>query len=211
MWGYDYREGSVLSPRRIPDVMGYCYRGGRTSWLSDYHFEKVIDVREEKEGGEERRRMAGAGPGRQMLVLWGGAVNGELRIEPVHSMHATAILPEEAGPYSLDGIASGGGIEFSLSFAPGEDVYGNRYFLFAIPIEDDWEDTLDRITLTGPEGQVTVDSDDRRAITVVTDPSTGRIRAILRDWDRALPAALGETGGLEAVTTRGIAEAVRLR
>ena len=211
VWGYDSDDGHLLSPRRIPDVMGYCYRGGQTSWLSDYHFEKVIDVREEKEGGEERRRMAGAGPGGQMLVLWGGAVNGELRIEPVHSMYTTATLPDEAGPYSLEGIADDGGIEFSLSFAPGEDVYGNRYFLFAIPIEDDWEDTLDRITLTGPEGQVTVDSDDRRAITVVTDPSAGRIRAILRDWDRALPAVLGETRGLEAVTTRGIAEAVRLR
>ena len=46
---------------------------------------------------------------------------------------------------------------------------------------------------------------------VVTDPSTGRIRAILRDWDRALPAALGDTGGLMVETTRGILEAVRLR
>ena len=211
VWGYDSREGSVLSPRRIPDVMGYCYRGGQTSWLSDYYFEKVIDLREEKEGGDAQRRMADRGPRGRMLVLWGGVVHGEPRIEPVHPMYTTALLPDEAGPYTLDGIASGGDIEFSLSFTPGEDAHGNRYFLFTIPIEDDWEDTLDRITLTGPEGEVTVDSGDRRAITVVTDPATGRVRAILRDWDRALPAVLGDTGGLEVVKTRGIAEAVRLR
>ena len=61
------------------------------------------------------------------------------------------------------------------------------------------------------EGAVTVDDGDPRSLTVVTDPETGRIRAILRDWDGALPAALGDTEGLEVVTTRGIAEAVRLR
>ncbi|MDE2764265.1 MAG: M66 family metalloprotease [Gemmatimonadota bacterium] len=206
MWGYDSREGHVLSPRRTPDVMGYCYRGERTSWLSDYYFEKVIEAREEKEGGE--KRMGGAGPGGRMLVLWGGVVDGEPRIEPVHRMYTSPMLPDEAGPYTLEGIAGGGGIEFSLSFTPGEDVYGNKYFLFAIPIEEDWQDTLDRITLTGPEGAVTVDSGDRRAITVVTDPATGRI---LRDWDRALPGALGDADGLEVVTTTGILEAVRLR
>lgn len=42
-----------------------------------------------------------------------------------------------------------------------------------------------------------------------SDPATGRIRAILRDWTRALPSALGDTAGLEVVTTRGIVEAVR--
>ena len=146
-----------------------------------------------------------------MLVLWGGVLNGELRIEPVHPMLTTAMLPEKAGAYGLEGFGRGGDIEFSLSFTPGEDVYGNKYFLFTIPIEDGWENSLERITLTGPEGEVTVDSGDRRSITVVTDPSTGRIRAILRDWDRALPAALGDTGGLAVETTRGILEAVRLR
>ena len=146
-----------------------------------------------------------------MLVLWGGVVNGEPRIEPVHAMYTTPALPRETGPYTLEGITSGGDVEFSLSFTPGEDAYGNKYFLFTIPIEEDWQDSLERITLTGPEGEVTVDSSDPRSLTVVTDPTTGLIRAILRDWDRPLPGALGDTSGLEVVTTRGIREAVRLR
>ena len=211
VWGIDFRDSSLVSPRSRRDIMGYCYEKG---WLSDYYFDKVIEVRKEKEGEgaqEGMAGMAGAGTKGRMLVLWGGVLNGELRIEPVHSMHTTATLPNEAGPYRLGGITRSGEVEFSLSFTPGEDVYGNKYFLFTIPIEEDWENSLDRITLTGPEGAVTVDSSDRRAITVVTDPATGRIRAILRDWDRALPAALGNTDGLEVVTTRGILEAVRLR
>ena len=208
MWGYDSRDSSLVSPRHRRDIMGYCYEKG---WLSDYYFEKVIDVREEKEGDDRRERKSEAGPKGEMLVLWGGVLNGELRIEPVHPMYTTATLPRETGPYRLEGIAGDGEVEFSLSFTPGEDVYGNKYFFFTIPIEEDWENSLDRITLTGPEGETTVDSSDRRALTVVTDPATGRIRAILRDWDRALPSALGDTGGLEVVTTRGIIEAVRLR
>ena len=55
-----------------------------------------------------------------------------------------------------------------------------------------------------------MDGDDPRSLTIVTDPATGRIRAILRDWNRALPAALGDTGGLDVLTTSGIVDAVRL-
>ena len=188
--------------------MGYCFDKG---WLSDFYFEKVVRVREEKEGEEAQARMAAAGPKGEMLVLWGGVLGDELRIEPVHPMYTTAKLPEEAGPYRIEGIGRGGESEFSLSFTPGEDQYGNKYFFFTIPIEADWADSLERITLTGPEGEVTVGSDDQRSLTIVTDPATGRIRAILRDWDRPLPAALGNTAGLEVETTRGILEAVRLR
>ena len=208
VWGYDFRDGSLVSPERRRDIMGYCYELG---WLSDYYFEKVIRVRENKVEDWNNEDLSGPGPKGEMLVLWGGVLNGELRIEPLHPMYTTATLPREAGPYSLEGITGDGEVEFSLSFTPGEDVYGNKYFFFTIPIEEDWENSLDRITLTGPEGETTVDSSDRRALTVVTDPATGRIRAILRDWNRALPAALGDTGGLEVETTRGIAEAARLR
>ena len=208
MWGFDFRDSTVVSPKRRRDIMGYCYRMG---WLSDYYFEKVVRVREEKEGEEAEPKGGASGSEGPMLVLWGGVLNGELRIEPVHPMLTRPSLPEETGPYRLDGITRDGDVEFSLSFTPGEDVYGNRYFFFAVPIEDDWEDSLDRIRLTGPEGDLTVGPGDRRSITVVTDASTGRIRGILRDWDGTLPAVLGDGDGLDVETTRGLREAVRLR
>ena len=135
MWGYDFRDGTVVSPNSRRDIMGYCYEKG---WLSDYYYEKVIRVREEKEGRGARARLAGPGPKSQMLVLWGGVLGDELRIEPVHSMHTTAKLPDQPGPYGLQGFTEDGRTEFSLSFTPGEDKYGNKYFFFAIPIEEDW-------------------------------------------------------------------------
>jgi len=129
----------------------------------------------------------------------------------VYTMNSPTRLPQRPGPYRIAGFGRGGQIEFSHSFTPGEDKYGNKYFLFAIPIEDDWRDALDRITLSGPEGAVTIDSSDSRSLTVVTDRVTGRLRAILRDWTRPLPAVLGDTGGLDVETTRGIVDAVRVR
>ena len=157
--------------------MGYCYDRG---WLSDYYFERVLRVREEKEGGGAASRRLAAGAKVETLVLSGGVRDGELRIEPLHSMLMRAKLPDRSGPYRLDGLRRDGEVEFSLSFTPGEDKYGNKYFLFAVPIEADWEDLLDRITLTGPEGEVTVDRTDPRSLTIVTDPATGRIVEAVR-------------------------------
>ena len=208
VWGYDFRDGSLVSPERRRDIMGYCYDRG---WLSDYYFQRVIRVRANKDETWTNGDLSGAGPEGEMLVLWGGVMNGELRIKPVHSMTTTPKLPAEGGAYRIEGFGRGGRTEFSLSFTPGEDQYGNKYFFFAVPIEGDWEVALERITLAGPEGEVSVDRNDPRSLTIVTDPATGRIRAILRDWNQALPAALGDTRGLEVVTTRGIVEAVRLR
>ena len=207
-WGYDFRFGSALSPDRSKDIMTYC----RTSpWISDYHFDKVIDHRAEVAGDAVIAGSAAAPPRSDMLVLWGSVVDGEIRLEPVYSMHAPPRLPEEAGPYRIRGIGSDGRTLLALDFTPGEDAYGARHFFFLVPIEPEWEDSLERIVLTGPEGMVAVERDDERAITVVTERGTGRIRAILRDWNGGLPAVLNGAAELEVMTTRGLGEAVRLR
>ena len=207
VWGYDFRNGTVVSPDRRRDIMGYCYEQG---WLSDYYFEKVIDYRESAEA-QAARVMAAAPARSETLVLWGGVVNGELRIEPPFPMTTTPRLPEEAGPYRLEAVGSGGEVELSLAFTPGEDKFGDKYFFFTVPIEADWAGSLDRLTLTGPEGTVSVSAADDRALSIVTDPATGRIRSILRDWEEVLPAAVGLTDSHEVTTIRGLEEAVRLR
>lgn len=208
VWGYDFFDGSPMSPERNKDLMTYCRPN---VWLSDFYFERVIDYRAEIAGDVASAR-AVAGPPSGMLVLWGGVLGGELRIEPVFSMLATARLPEESGPYRIRGSGPGGRSLFSLDFTPGEDEFGGKHFFFAIPIEAGWEELLERITLTGPEGVVAVARDDEYAISVVTERGTGRIRAILRDWrGEALPTLLDGAGETEVVTTRGLAEAVRLR
>ena len=204
VWGYDFRDGTVLSPDRRRDIMGYCYEQG---WLSDYHFEKVIDYRAEVEA-PRARLMADAGARSETLVLWGGVVNGELRIEPPFSMTTTARLPQETGPYRLEGVGSNGEVELSLVFTPGEDKFGNKYFFFTVPIEAGWAESLNRLTLSGPEGTVAVRASDERALSVVTDPATGQIRSILRDWEGVVPTSLGRTDSLAVKTIRGLREAV---
>ena len=204
-WGYDFRDGSLVSADRRRDIMGYCYEQG---WLSDYFFEKVIEYRERVEGDRARALIAAERPSSEMLVLWGGVVGGVPRLEPAFRATMAARLPEAAGPYMVEGTGDGGDLEFSLAFTPGEDKFGDKYFFFAIPIEAGWADALDRITLIGPEGAVSLGADEDRAVTVVTDPATGSVRALLRDWDGPLPAALGSTGVLDTSTSRGIRDAV---
>ena len=114
------------------------------------------------------------------------------------------------GPYHLEGFGSDV-ILFSLSFTPGQDKFGDKYFLFAIPIEQDWEASLDRIVLTGPEGSVAIGADDQRSLSVFRDATTGEVRGILRDWDGDLPVALQQAGDLSVTTVQGLTDSVRPR
>ncbi len=208
VWGYDFRNGSTVPPDRGKDIMTYC----RTlPWLSDYYFEKVIDHRAQLAAGTASAGLAEARPASDMLVLRGGMVDGELWIDPAFSMHAGARLPGTPGPYRIRGTAADGGTMFSLDFMPGEDGHGGRHFFFTVPINADWEAALERITLTGPEGEAYVDQADEHRVTVVREPGTGRLRAILRDWEGTLPDALRDEADLEVSMTRGLKEAVRLR
>ncbi len=207
-WGYDFRDGSVVSAERRRDIMGYCYGRG---WLSDYYFEKVIEYRKRVEGDRARALVAAKRQTSETLVLWGGVFNGQLRLEPAFRATSPVRLPEETGPYRLEGVGSGGETAFSLDFAPGVDKFGDKYFFFTIPIDADWVGVLDRVTLNGPEGEVTIDATAERAISVVTDRATGRIRSILRDQNGPLPADLGRTGDIEVATFRRLAEVLQPR
>ncbi len=208
VWGYDFRNGSMLPPERSKDIMTYCET---LPWLSDYYFEKVIDHRAELAAGVANAGLAASNPPSDMLVLRGGVVDEELWIEPVFAIRAAARFPEAPGPYRIRGTGSDGRPLFSLDFTPTDDAHGGRHFFFAVPIEAGWENALARITLTGPEGVAYQDQADEHRITVVKEPGTGHIRAILRDWDGALPEVLGDVADLEVSTTRGLREAVQLR
>ena len=208
VWGYDFGNGSMVPPDRSKDIMTYC----RTlPWLSDFYFEKVIDHRAQLAADAASAPLAASNPPSDMLVLGGAVVDGELWIEPMFSIRAAARLPDAPGPYRIRGTGSDGRALFSLDFTPTEDEYGGKHFFFTVPIEADWEDALERITLTGPEGRAFLDQTDERRVTVVTEPGTGRLRAILRDWEGALPDVLGDAADLEVSMTRGLKEAVRLR
>ena len=193
-WGYDFRDGTLVSPATRRDIMGYCYEQG---WLSDHFFEKVMSYRSRVPAGAP---LLASPPEAELIVLAGGVFDGELRIEPAFRATSAELLPDRPGPYRIEGFASGER-RFSHSFTPGQDKFGDKYFFFMVPSAP-----LDRINLTGPEGTVTIGAEDERRISIVRDPASRRIRGILRDWSGDLPPALARIGDLDVSTYRALGD-----
>ena len=181
IWGYDAAEDRLLDPEVYNDLMGYC----RDDWVSDYHFSKAFAHRLEGDGGVvlDATPSAAAGSEGAMLVVWGRVGDGQVTLDPSFVVHGPPALPESDGPYLVDGIAADGQTEFSLSFSPTPLELGGGGFVFFVPYEPGWAETLDRIVVAGPEGMDTVTRTGSSPLAVVTAPTSGRIRAIVRDWD----------------------------
>ena len=184
-WGYDFRDGTVVN-RGAADVMGYCH----PNWISDYSYQRVLD---------HRGRGRASGSQRRSLVLSGGVIGGKLALEPPYWLSMAPLTPSRPGPYRVEGFL-GTELRFSLSFAPSRDKFGNKYFLFTIPVE---QGDVDRIVLRGPEGEAVVDEHDARTVTIVRDES-GVIRGMLRDWHEDVPATLGHADDFDVVSFRGL-------
>jgi len=199
VWGYDFFTQRLKGPRDFKDVMSYC----DPVWISDYHFTKATLFRLSGDGGVilDGEAGGGVGPVGEMLVVRGFIMNGEPVLEHSFVVTGPPALPETGGPYRVDGIGTDGQTEFSLSFTPHAMAYGGGGFVFLVPYKPEWAETLDRMVLTGPEGTATVTRTGAPPMAVVTNPATGNIQAIIRDWDGGpLP---GE--GVSRVTiTRGI-------
>ncbi|MCY3809775.1 MAG: hypothetical protein OXG58_10205 [Gemmatimonadetes bacterium] len=171
-WGYDFENDSLIHPS-TKDMMSYC----RPRWISGYHFNRATTFRVDEELGEEARP-----PSVPSLLLWGGRnADGTSFLEPAFVVDAPAYGPETSGAHRLVGRDGADRVLFSLSFdmpevADAEGEYTS--FAFALPIEAGWEG-LASITLSGPGGAVTLDSDTHRPSALVRDPETGQVQALL--------------------------------
>lgn len=201
VWGFDIGGGRLLDPALYRDVMGYCFEN---IWISDYQFDRALTHRLGGDGGVDHGAGLGASrdPDRvEVLVVWGGVRDGRLELDASFVLEGPVVLPETDGPYRIEGLGAGGETRFSLSFLPTPLEHGGANFVFFVPYEPEWAATLDRMVLTGPEGDYTLTRDGEPPMAVVTDRSTGRVRAIIRDWDGGpLP---GE-GNTRVTVTRGI-------
>ena len=187
-WGYDFRDGTVVH-RGVADVMGYCH----PAWISDFSYRKVLDHRRATD-----RLSSASGRLSSQLVLSGGVIDGKLTLEPPYWLEMPPRTPSVPGPYLVEGF-SGTDLGFSVSFTPSEDKYGDRYFIFTVPVE---QGEVERIVLSGPEGVVVVDEHDSRTVTIIRGES-GSIRGFLYDWDDEIPETPGHA---DAVTYRGLQE-----
>ena len=89
--------------------------------------------------------------------------------------------------------------------AASADGDGGAAFAFALPVQPEWADELERITLSGPKGVVTMDGEGSRSVAILQDPSTGHVRGIIRDWlesERAVRKALPEPALV--IVSRGV-------
>ena len=201
VWGYDVNEERLVSASLYRDFMGYC----SPSWVSDYHFTRAMDFRLH----EEESLVSGADRGtageRGTLLLWGRAGGGELALDPAFMVDLPAILPEADGPYRIEGFGTDGRRRFDLRFSPRPVAYGGGSFLFAVPYEPSLGGALDEVVLSGPEGTVTLNSFGSRAMAIVRERATGRVRGILRNWTGELVPGLPiDPGELEIVVSEGI-------
>ena len=202
-WGYDFRNGGALASPGRTDLMSYC-----ESWISDYHFTNALRFRLFDEGPP--RATSPVVQETESLLLWGGIdTEGEPFLNPSFVIDAPPVLPDAAGEHRITGRSDAGNVLFSLTFGMPEmaDGDGSSSFAFVLPVESGWAGNLTNVTLSGPDGSVTLDSDTDIPMSILVEPSTGEVRGILRDMPQADAAALAPLAGpdsLDLLFSRGI-------
>ncbi len=217
VWGYDHTlllpilepgySGGRLVPPSIPDLMSGC---PHPKWVSDYHFTKALRFRLADEGSGSTPAVVAGSP--SALMLWGGADStGVPFLEPAFVVDAPQLLPDAAGNYRIAGTAVGGETLFSISFTMPDlaDGSGESSFVFVVPTQAVWQESLAAITLTGPHGSAVLNGESNRLMAILRDPSTGHVRGFLRDLSgRAADAVEGVAGhGLEMLYSSGLPDA----
>ncbi len=210
-WGYDFRYGGTLASPSRPDVMGYC----EPSWISDYHFANALRFRLSDEGPTRTASLIAQEA--KSLLLWGGIdAEGQLFLNPSFVVDAPSKLPRATGEHRITGRSGSGDELFSVGFAMPEvaDGDGSSSFAIVLPVEPGREASLASITLSGPGGSVTLDSDTDIPLYVLVDPSTRQVRGILRDLPQAGVSALASQAGtarLDVLFSRGVREGYETR
>ena len=209
VWGFDFRRGGRLWHPSTPDMMSYC--GG---WISDYHFTRATEYRLADEGTLGNPVATGAG---RSLLLWGGVgADGVPYLRPAFVTGAPSSLPPAGGKYQLAGWDQGGIELFSLVFDMPEiaDGDGSSSFVFALPVQPGWAGSLAALTLRGPGGSVTLDSDTNRPMAILRDIQTGQVRGFLSELPgpaEAQAEGMNVGSDVEVLFSRGIPDAAAWR
>ena len=176
VWGYDFQLRKLVPPE-TPDLMSYC----DPQWISGYSFTKALTYRIENQHAPSTLAAA-AETSAKRLLLWGSRdQDGRLSLDPAFAIEAPMKMPTGVGPYRLEGLDAAGGSEFAVDFDMDELSEGGGSFLFLIQLDEEWLGSLERIVLTGPNGnEAALDRASNIPIAIVQDRLTGRIRSILR-------------------------------
>ena len=193
-WGYDREAERMVSPWS-PDIQSYC--GGQ--WIGEYHHTRSIKHRVQKEGSAAR------GASTRSVLVWGGLdARGDPFLNPSFIADVVPSQPLAGNGHVVRGRTEDGTEAFSIRFDMPRmmDAEGERGgFVFAVPVT--WEGDLESITLAGRGKSFTLDEDTDQPMTILRDPVTGQVRAILRTSAEQATATLGEPG-LAVMFSRGI-------
>ena len=193
-WGYNREENRLVSPYS-PDIQSYC----GSQWIGEYHRTKSLGHRVGTEAAAAR------GSRTRSLLVWGGLdAGGNPFLESSFIAEVAPSPPPPGNDYVARGRTVDGDEAFSVRFGMPvmADGDGERTgFVLAVPVT--WEGALESISLAGRPGSFTLDEDTNRPITILRDPVTGQVRAILRRSAEQAMAALGEPG-MEVLFSRGI-------
>ncbi len=202
VWGYDFHGERLVSASLYRDIMGYC----SPSWVSDYHFIKAMDFRLTEESSLVSGSGAGIGSDSGTLLLWGRTGPGQLALDPAFMVDLPVTLPAGDGRYRLDGFGPGGDRVFGFGFEPRPLATGGGAFLFAVPYDPALDGELGQVVLSGPGERVTLEPFGSEPMAIVTERSSGRVRAIVRGWTggaalRRLDLAAGDA---EVLVSEGL-------
>ena len=211
-WGYDFSTGSLVDPS-VRDLMSYC----DPTWVSEFYFTNSLRHRLLWETAE--RSIRPTAPTLSLLVTGGVGDDGNPYLGPAFVIDAPPSLPRSSGAFLLRGATANGAELFSLAFEmpviAGEEDRSS--FAFAVPVQPVWANDLARITLFGPDGSFTLDSDTDRPAAIVRDPRTGRVRGFFTDLPAGVTVADVRGGmvpverSLEVLFSRGIPDAAAWR
>lgn len=179
-WGWDPRTGDLLDPRIWSDMMGAC----PNNWISWYSLEIATTYRLENDYSMRSSE--------SVLYVWGSVdEDGGLLLEPALLLEGPATRSTGGGEYRVEGFGVDGELVFAHDFTPDavSDLDG-QVFAVAIPYDPNRDAPLSSLTVSGPRGSKTITEGSEAAIAIVTDASTGLIRAIRRNWNGRAPSGM---------------------
>jgi len=166
-WANGLASSAVTVPTTTGDVMGYCF----PVWASTYTYRAILNFRQ---GQVVAARAPEPEPTMTRVLVVRGSVDvgRSMKLEPVFALTAHPALPDQPGPYRVDGLAADGRVLFSYAFEPAvlDHAPNVRHFTLAIPVAPGIEGSLDAVRLVGPPGEVRM----TRALPAPRALSTGR-------------------------------------
>lgn len=188
IYGFDVEAGGIIHPKNYVDLMSYC----DPAWVSDYSFRIALNRRLQVESAPARAAWE-AIPEESTIMLWGSVGEGAMLMEPAFLVEARPSVPTAGGPYRLEGYGPGGELRFGFDFTPQPVEFGGRHFHFHVPYDPARDGLLDRVVLSGPEGEAALGPSSTSPMAIVINRGSGQVRSVLRDWDGSMALTSGDT------------------